>query len=84
MSSVTPVISVSQDLDSGLWELYASSYNSTTVAGPRLFRAPPWPEIAFSHQDQASAERDAQTLRGYLESLGRGPSKAKLRKIGAD
>lgn len=79
-------ISVAYDLDEGLHVLYATSYGRTNVAGPRLFRAPPWPEIAFAHATQEQAEADAAKLRAYLESLvaKKGPSKAKLRKQGAD
>ena len=84
--SITPVITVSQDMDSGLFELYATSYGRTVIAGPRLFRATPHPEIAFAHTTQESAEADAGKLRAYLDSLGqrKGPSKAALRRQGAD
>lgn len=81
-----PTISTAYDADSGEWELTATSYGRTQPAGPRLFRAPPHPAIAFQHDDRAAAEKDAATLTRYLEGLQarRGPSKAKLRKLGAD
>ena len=37
--------------------------------GPRLFRAPPIPDIRFSHSVLAEAERDATKLRSYLAQL---------------
>lgn len=81
-----PIITVIFDEDDGLWTLYATSYGRTTPAGPRLFRAPPHPDIRFSHETAEAADKDAATLRQYLEGLGqrKGPSKAKLRKLGAD
>ena len=38
-------------------------------AGPRLFRAPPLPDIRFSHSVLAEAETDASKLRSYLAQL---------------
>jgi len=61
-----PVISTTFDLDTGQWCLYATSYQRTEVAGPRLFRSPPHPDIRFQHDNQESAERDAATLQEYL------------------
>lgn len=87
MSNAAPLtITVSQDCDTGLFELYATSYGRTTPAGPRLFRDPPHPDIRFSHETNEAADKDAATLRQYLEGLGqrKGPSKKALRKLGAD
>lgn len=52
-----------------------------TVAGPRLFRGQPWPDVQWVHLDSESAEKDAATLRAYLaECAGRKKaSKAKER-----
>lgn len=36
-------------------------------AGPRLFRAPPLPDIQFTHALLPDAERDASLLRKYVE-----------------
>ena len=84
--SETPTISVQFDFDDGAYVLMATSYGRTQPAGPRLFRAAPHPDIAFAHPTEEAAEADAQKLRAYLDSLGqrKGPSKAKLRKLGAD
>ncbi len=81
-----PTISVAYDLDTGLHEIIAMSYGRASPAGPRLFRAPPHPEIRWSHDTPEAAEADAQKLRAYLDSLTqrKGPSKAALRKLGAD
>ncbi len=37
--------------------------------GPRLFRAPPHPDIQFSHPTIDAAEADARKLRVYLAGL---------------
>ncbi len=47
-----------------------------TVAGQRLFRAPPHPEIEFRHATMETAEADARKLRTYLAQLtSKKPSK---------
>lgn len=66
---MTPTISVLFDADTEQHRLYATSHGHTAVAGPRIFRAPPHPDIQFSHDSQADAESDAQTLRDYLAGL---------------
>lgn len=70
-----PTISVISDLDTGSFDLYASSYGQTMPCGPRLFRASPFPAIAFSHTNQEDAEKDAATLRAYLEDCASGRRK---------
>lgn len=42
---------------------------SPAPAGQRLFRAPPHPEIEFSHDTIEAAEVDARKLRAYLSAL---------------
>lgn len=47
-----------------------------TVAGQRLFRAPPHPNIGFRHPTMEAAEADAGKLRAYLGQLStKKPSK---------
>ena len=75
-----PRISVSLDLDSGAYTLAVTSYGSTMPAGPRLFRAPPHPPVAFQHDNQESADRDAATLQAYLDAL---PEAKRKKKAGA-
>lgn len=82
MSAAIPVISVEQDLDSGEFSLVATSYGQTMPCGPRLFRASPFPAIAFSHTSQESADRDAATLRQYLEDCASGKRKEKAAEQG--
>jgi hypothetical protein len=86
MTAQLPIISTSYDMDTGQWEILATSYSRTAPAGPRLFRAPPFLDIEFTHDTEDGANRDAAKLREYLAGVAakRGPSKAKLRKSGAD
>lgn len=79
-----PHITVIYDLESEAHVLHATSYGQTMPAGPRLFRAPPWPDIAFEHSTAEAASHDAALLQRYLDDAHarRGPSKAKLRAAG--
>ncbi len=57
---------------------------SPMPAGPRLFRAPPFPDIRFSHDNFADAERDAGRLRTYLANLStRKQTKKDLQAVAA-
>lgn len=40
-------------------------------AGPRLFRAPPIPDIRFTHAEIEAAMIDAGKLRKYLAGVGK-------------
>lgn len=81
MTSALPQISLSFDSDSGEWVLMATSYHQTAPAGPRLFRAEPHPDVKWSHEDRGAAEKDAATLKAYLERVwGGAPSKRKQRE----
>lgn len=85
MTAALPTISVAFDHADEAHVIYATSYGRTAPAGERLFRAPPHPAITFRHEEQASAEKDAATLREYISRTWQGgPSKAKVRKQGAD
>lgn len=79
---MTPSISTTFDLATCEHVLMATSYGRAAEAGPRLFRAPPHPDIKFRHDSLTDAERDADKLRAYFAGLGKGPSKAALRKAG--
>ncbi len=68
---IPPQISVSFDFDTG-WQLMATSHSRTAIAGERIFRAEPWPQIRFCHDNEAGAERDAVTLRAYLAECASG------------
>ncbi len=79
-----PIISVESANDR--YSLVATSYGQTMPAGPRLFRAPPWPDIAFEHDNEAAASHDAGLLQRYLDEVHakRGPSRKAVRAAGAD
>lgn len=70
--------------DSGLFRLYARTRFGLDVAGPRLFRAPPFPEVAWESDTEDEANAQARTLQLYLNDVyaRRGPSKTKLREQG--
>jgi hypothetical protein len=64
------------------YRLMVSSHGWTEVAGPRILRAPPHPDIQWSHLTEEAANIDAEKLRTYLNALPtRKPSKASLRKV---
>ncbi len=74
---IPPQISVAFDMDTDEFRLMATSYSVTQPVGERIFRAEPWPEVAFVHPTQAEAEHDAQVLREYLEECASGKRKDK-------
>ena len=79
-----PTITVAYDFEKDSFQLFATSYFSTTPAGPRLFHKPPFPDIKFSHENQESAERDAKILREYIANeWAKEPSKRELRQHNA-
>lgn len=59
-------ISVQLDLDSSAFQLFATDRHSTAIAGERLFRGYPRPDVQFSHTSEAAARKDAATLQDYL------------------
>lgn len=65
-----PVITVDNVL--GQWTLFATSYGRTAIAGPRIFRHEPWPEVEFRHATRETAEQHAITLREYLSDCASG------------
>lgn len=76
-----PDISVRSTLDGG-FRLFASSYGRTEIAGERLFRAEPWPDVAWTHATRAEAEADAATLRSYLQACAEGKLKERESRRG--
>lgn len=77
-----PVVSTSFRGDR--WYIMVTTYGRTEVAGPRILRAPPHPDIEWSHPEQGQAEAHATLLRNYLAALpARSPSKKKLRQMGS-
>ncbi len=67
-----PIISVTYDADEGQHVLMATNHGRTSTAGERILRAEPWPEIQFKHDSAETAERDAATLRAYLDECSAG------------
>jgi len=65
---MTPILTVGQL--NGKFAIFADSYGMKTVAGPRMFRAPPHPDIQFSgYESEAQASKDCEKLWRYLEAL---------------
>ncbi len=58
------------DSDGDSWEIMVSVPGmGPTPAGPRIFRAPPHPDVRFSHTTQQGAETDAEEIRKYISEL---------------
>lgn len=76
---ITPVLS-----EEGDWVLYARTRFGLDIAGPRLFRAAPWPEVQWRNPDEQSAQTEATKLQRYLDEVyaKKGPSKSKIREAG--
>jgi len=73
---MTPILTVGQL--NGKFAIFADSYGMRTVAGPRMFRAAPHPDVQFSgHTSEAQASRDCEKLYRYLESLPQKKTKKK-------
>lgn len=63
------------------WTLWVDGLGGKAIAGPRLFRAPPHPDVQFCHDTKEGAERDAEKLRAYLAQL---PKQKKGKKKSTD
>lgn len=81
---IPPAIHVEFDLETESYQLMATNHGRTATAGERLFRGEPWPRIVFSHETQATAEKDAATLRAYLAECATGKRKEAVATVGAD
>jgi hypothetical protein len=70
-------ISVLYDFDADRYVLMASDGRLRPApAGPRLFRAEPWPEVKWQHETQEAAEADAGKVRVYLAGVKDGAGRA--------
>lgn len=74
-------MTITTEPHNGGYALFATGIGGKAIAGPRIFRAPPHPDIQFSHPDKASAEIDAEKLRKYLAQL---PVKNNTKKKSTD
>lgn len=73
-----PEITVAENL--GQWVLCAESHGRSAIVGPRILRGSGSLSVDVRHATKEQAEAAAVKLRAYLASLGKGPSKAKLRE----
>ena len=62
-------ITVEFSLDTGLYHLMCESHGRVATAGPRILRGPPHPQIAWKHETEEAAEKDAAKLRAYFDAL---------------
>lgn len=78
-------IGIEFNMDSALYELVVQSHNFASMpAGPRLLKAEPHPEVQWRHASLKEAERDAEKLQRYIDTLGaKKVSRAKERREGA-
>ena len=67
--SATPEILVEYNFDCDRFEIMARSHNRTMPFGPRIFRAPPHPDVQAQHDTMEAAEADARKVRAYLAAL---------------
>lgn len=66
------------DLETEHWEIMCEDSRMRAMpAGPRLFRAPPHPDVAFRHLDKQGAEGAMNTLNRYFAQL---PEKKQTKK----
>jgi hypothetical protein len=78
-------ITTEQDFDTGRFILMVTCRAQPPMpAGPRLFRAPPYPEMKWQCETAEEAETYAARMRAYLAALPeRKQSKRELREVGA-
>ena len=77
-----PIITVAFSAETEEHVLMATSYGRTDVAGPRILRAAPHPNIAWRHTDETQAAADAKKLQQYLVGVTLAPSRTKVRQAG--
>lgn len=84
MNDARIVILPCEDIETGKFRLMATNYGRTSIAGERLFRGQPYPNVSFEHDNQESAKRDAEILQEYLDASFKSKiSRNKIRKAGA-
>jgi len=54
------------DADTMEYVIMVRSFNKTEFCGPRIFRAPPHPEVAFRHHSEAAALADVVKIEAYF------------------
>lgn len=73
------------DLDTNLHRLMVRDGRlSPMPAGPRIFRAPPFPKVAWAYGDEGEAAAACGVVQKYLDGLGqRKQTKKEIREVGA-
>jgi len=54
------------DADTMEYVIMVRSFNKTEFCGPRIFRAPPHPEVQFRHHSEAAALADVAKIEAYF------------------
>jgi hypothetical protein len=62
-------LSTAFSMDDMCWRIYCESHGRVAIAGPRILRGGPHPDVAWSHETQEQAEADAKKLRAYFEGM---------------
>ena len=72
------------DADDDLWRIMVATHGlSPMPAGPRLFRAPPHPDVKWAHASKAEADAAISVIQKYLARSSAAPSKRELRESAA-
>lgn len=73
-------ISIAHNEDTDQFDLMVSDGRMRAMpAGPRIFRAPPHPDVAFAHDTKKQAEGAADAVRKYLSTI-KEPTKRQVRE----
>lgn len=81
---MTPEVFSIYDAEADEYVLVVRNFGRTEPFGPRLFRAPPHPEVKDRHATAKEAEADVAKVRAYFAGLGtRKISKKAARAEGA-
>lgn len=68
----------------GLFDIMCNSHGMTAIAGPRLLRAEPHPDVKFTgHATRDQAAKDCEKLWRYIEKQPE-QTKFKTRKLAAE
>ncbi len=77
-------LSLSFDPDTGRWTIMVSAHGQPpTVAGPRILRGPPHPEVNWVHETEEGATADLEKLNTYLASVDEASTSTPTRRQGA-
>lgn len=71
-------LSTQFDLDTGLYHIMCESHGRTAVAGPRILRGGPHPEVIWSADTEEELGPSIKALRAYFDALP-APRKGKVK-----